>query len=41
MTESCVGKPLILSPKMEADVQAEIEKIRRENPNLPKIAAVQ
>lgn len=35
--ESCVGKPLELSPEMEAQVQIEIERIRRENPDLPQI----
>jgi hypothetical protein len=38
--ESSVGKPLQLPDELEAKVQAEIEKIRRENPNLPKIATV-
>ena len=34
--ESCVGKPLVLSPENEAKVQVEIDRIRRENPNLPQ-----
>jgi hypothetical protein len=34
--ESNVGKPLVLSPELEAKVQEEIEKIRKENPGLPK-----
>jgi hypothetical protein len=36
LVESCVGKPLVLSPENEAKVQAEIDRIRRENPNLPQ-----
>jgi hypothetical protein len=36
MAESCVGKPLELPPELEAKVQAEIERIRRENPELPQ-----
>ena len=39
--ESCVGKPLVLSPDLEAQVQDEVERIRRENPNLPKFNAIQ
>jgi hypothetical protein len=38
--ESDVGKPLRLSDELEAQVQIEIEKIRRENPELPRIATV-
>jgi hypothetical protein len=34
--ETVVGKPLVLSDELEEQVQAEIERIRRENPNLPK-----
>jgi hypothetical protein len=37
--ESSVGKPLKLSDELEEQVQAEIERIRRENPNLPKLHA--
>jgi hypothetical protein len=37
--ESNVGKPLVLSPELEAKVQEEIERIRRENPDLPKVQA--
>lgn len=40
ITESCVGKPLVLSDELEAKVQAEIERIRRENPDLPTIPAI-
>ena len=40
VVESCVGKPLELSPEMESAVQAEVEKIRRENPNLPQVLAI-
>jgi len=36
VTESCVGKPVVLSPELEAKVQDEIERIRRENPELPQ-----
>jgi len=36
VVESCVGKPLELSPEMEAKVQEEIERIRAENPQLPQ-----
>jgi hypothetical protein len=38
--ESNVGKPLVLSPELEAKVQEEIERIRRENPDLPKPQAI-
>ena len=34
--ESQIGKPFVLRPDLEAKAQEEIEKIRRENPNLPK-----
>jgi len=37
VTDSNVGKPLILSPDLEAKVEQEIERIRRENPNLPQL----
>ena len=37
--ETTVGKPLVLSDELEEQVQAEIERIRRENPNLPKFRA--
>lgn len=37
VVESCVGKPLELSPEMEAAVQAEVETIRRNNPTLPQV----
>lgn len=40
LTESNVGKPLVLSPEMEAKVQEEIDRIRRENPNLPQYPTV-
>ena len=40
LTESCVGKPLELSPEQEAAVQVEVDRIRRENPNLPKMPTV-
>lgn len=33
--ESCVGKPVQLTPEQEHAVQEEIERIRRENPDLP------
>lgn len=38
-TESCVGKPLELPEYLEDQVRAEVGKIRRENPDLPKFAA--
>ena len=41
LTESNVGKPLELSPELEAKVQEEIKKIRQANPNLPKFATVE
>jgi ATP phosphoribosyltransferase len=37
--ETVVGKPLVLSDELEEQVQAEIDRIRRENPNLPKFKA--
>ena len=40
VTESCVGKPIELTPEEEAAVQAEIEKIRRENPELPAVPVI-
>ncbi len=40
ITESCVGKPLELSPEMEAKVQEEIERIRAENPQLPQTPVI-
>lgn len=40
MLESDVGKPLELSPELEAQVQQEIERIRAENPNLPSVPTV-
>jgi hypothetical protein len=40
VAESNIGKPLTLSPELEAKVQAEIERIRRENPDLPPVAAI-
>lgn len=40
LTESNIGKPLELSPELEAKVQQEIERIRRENDNLPKFPGV-
>lgn len=41
LAETCVGKPLELDPELEAKVQAEVDRIRRENPNLPKFASQQ
>ena len=41
LAETIVGKPLELGPELEAKVQAEIDRIRRENPNLPKFASQQ
>jgi len=40
VAESCVGKPLELSPEMEAKVQEEIERIRAENPQLPQTPVI-
>jgi hypothetical protein len=40
LEESPVGKPVVLRPDLEAQAQAEIERIRRENPDLPRIPAV-
>lgn len=40
LAESIVGKPLELSPENEAKVQAEIERIRQENPGLPTIPSI-
>ena len=37
--ESCVGKPLELPDHLEDQVRAEVDKIRQENPGLPKFAA--
>lgn len=41
LTESNIGKPLELSPDLEAKVQEEIDKIRRENSSLPKFPAAE
>jgi hypothetical protein len=41
MKESNIGKPLELSPELEAKVQEEIDRIRQENPNLPRFATVE
>lgn len=38
--ETNVGKPLVLSPELEAKVQEEIQRIRLENPDLPKPATI-
>jgi hypothetical protein len=38
--ESSVGKPLELTPEMQARVDAEVERIRRENPHLPSLPVV-
>lgn len=37
MIESPAGKPIELSPELEAKVQEEVNRIRRENPDLPTI----
>lgn len=39
--ESLVGKPLRLSDELEEQVQAEIERIRRENPSLPSLTTTE
>lgn len=41
MKESNIGKPLQLSPENEAKVQAEIDRIRREETGLPRFARTQ
>jgi hypothetical protein len=41
MEETSIGKPLKLSDELEEQVQAEIERIRRENPNLPTLAVAE
>lgn len=40
VTESCAGKPIELSPEMEAAVQVEVERIRKENPELPTVPVI-
>lgn len=40
IAESCVGKPLELSPEMEARVQEEIKRIREANPDLPTVPVI-
>lgn len=40
LLESCVGKPLELSDELEHRIAEEIERTRRENPDLPQIAAI-
>lgn len=40
MAETNVGKPLMLPPELEAKVQEEVERIRRENPNLPTMPVI-
>lgn len=40
MVESDIGKPLKLSPELEEKVQQEVERIRRENPELPSLPAI-
>lgn len=40
LLESCVGKPLELSDELEYRIAEEIERTRRENPDLPQIAAI-
>jgi hypothetical protein len=40
LLESCVGKPLQLSDELEHRIAEEIERTRRENPDLPQIAAI-
>lgn len=41
ITDSCVGKPIVQAPEYEAQLAEEIERIRRENPNLPRPQATQ
>jgi hypothetical protein len=38
--ESCVGKPIQLTAEEEAEVKAEIDRIRRENPELPAVPVI-
>lgn len=40
MAETTVGKPIRLRPELEEQVQAEVARIRKENPHLPQIAAI-
>ena len=40
IAESNVGKPIQLTPEEEAAVQAEIDRIRKENPDLPTIPVI-
>lgn len=39
MSETNNGGPVQLEPEMQARVDAEIERIRRENPSCPKVVA--
>jgi hypothetical protein len=41
IAESVVGKPIELPEALEEQVRAEVERIRRENPDLPKFASQQ
>lgn len=40
LAESCVGKPLELSDELEHRIAEEIERTRRENPDLPSVSAI-
>jgi len=40
VSESCAGKPLELSPEMESAVQEEVERIRRDNPDIPQAVVI-
>jgi hypothetical protein len=40
VVETVAGKPLELSPELEEQVQQEVERIRRENPDLPQFPVI-
>lgn len=40
LTSSGKGQPVQLEPELQAKVDAEIERIRRENPDLPRAKGV-
>ena len=40
LLESCIGKPLELSDELEHRIAEEIERTRRENPDLPTVPVI-
>lgn len=40
VAQSNVGKPLELTPEQEAEVAAEVERIRAANPDLPQVPVI-